>query len=207
MIRPQATEGEAARRFRPTVRGSYVVITFDSLQHCREILSRSPRPSDFRQSADRGSFPPAQRRADGLLVSMQFKLVVTLMNRENMRKAPPGTSVIVPSLSAKAEKLLRSLNGIADARVELDRNGRLGAVHIVPSPGVQSKALLRNVQSGLMAALGVGVDARFVYVVQKLPPVKEPQQVAAPAVKAQPEPQPTAPAAAQASHAAQQQRR
>src|SRR5688500_2242212 len=96
------------------------------------------------------------------------------MNRENMRKGPQGTSAIVPSLAARAEALLRSLNGIADARVELKQDGRLGAVHIVPAPGIQSKALLRNVQSGLMAALGVGVDARFVYVVQQLPPAKAP---------------------------------
>jgi hypothetical protein len=83
------------------------------------------------------------------------------MNREKR-------ATITVTMAQRAEALLRSLAGIAAVRVEL-AGTQVAAVYVVPASEGASRGLVRNVQSGLMAALGISIEPRLVLVVPELP--------------------------------------
>ena len=64
------------------------------------------------------------------------------------------------------ERLLRSLEGIASARVATDTRGRIESIHILAFPAFHPKQVVRNVESGLSAGLGLIVDRRVISVAQ-----------------------------------------
>lgn len=64
------------------------------------------------------------------------------------------------------ERLLRSLEGIASARVSSDGRGRVDAIHILALPTFHPKQVVRNIESAMSAGLGVVVDRRVISVAQ-----------------------------------------
>lgn len=66
----------------------------------------------------------------------------------------------------EVERLLCSLAGVVSARVVANPLGRLEEIHILASPTLAAKQVVRNVQSALSAGLGIVVDRRIVSVAQ-----------------------------------------
>jgi len=58
----------------------------------------------------------------------------------------------------RAEQLVRSLSGIADARIYDDGRGGIRSIDIMPRPDNTAGRAARNVQSALLAAFGTGVE-------------------------------------------------
>jgi hypothetical protein len=80
-----------------------------------------------------------------------------------------GSGHVSLSLLRRAETLVRALAGVQDARVDGDAQGHLTAVHVVPAANAQTKAVVRNVQSALRAALNIASDTRSIFVAPTLP--------------------------------------
>ncbi len=69
----------------------------------------------------------------------------------------------------EVERLLCSLAGVVSARVVANPLGRLEEIHILASPALGAKQVVRNVQSALSAGLGIVVDRRIISVAQIRP--------------------------------------
>ncbi len=70
------------------------------------------------------------------------------------------------SLLQRAERLLGELTGVVSARIVADPEGRIEEVHVLTDSRVSPKQTVRNVESALMAQLGITVDHRKVSVAQ-----------------------------------------
>lgn len=66
----------------------------------------------------------------------------------------------------RAERLLASLAGIVSAHVVEEAGGRIVEIHILSSPDLHPKQVVRNVESALSAGLGIEIDRRIVSVAQ-----------------------------------------
>lgn len=66
----------------------------------------------------------------------------------------------------RAENLLTSLQDVLSARIEVSPMGEVTAVHILTSSGGSAKQMVRNVESALLAQLGLKVDHRKISVAQ-----------------------------------------
>jgi hypothetical protein len=75
----------------------------------------------------------------------------------------------MPTIEVRAERLLTALAGVVSARAVADDVGRLCEIHILASPDLHPKQIVRNVESALSAGLGVLVDRRIVSVAQLRP--------------------------------------
>ena len=71
-----------------------------------------------------------------------------------------------PPSQHQIERLLCSLAGVVSARVLLDYEGRIRELHVLATPELHPKQVVRNVESALSAGLGVEVDRRVVSVAQ-----------------------------------------
>ena len=91
------------------------------------------------------------------------------MNREKHRTSSEARGLASQSNAQRIELLLKSLHGVQAARVEFDKQNKLIGVYVVPAGTASSKGLTRNVQSALMAAHGISLDARAVLIVPELP--------------------------------------
>lgn len=81
-------------------------------------------------------------------------------------------------LLQRAEQLLGELTGVVSARIVSDAEGRIEEVHVLTDTRVAPKQTVRNVESALMAQLGISVDHRKVSVAQTQGvSVSEPAQV------------------------------
>jgi len=69
-------------------------------------------------------------------------------------------------LLQRAERLLGDLTGVVSARIVADTGGRIEEVHVLTDSQVSPKQTVRNVESALMAQLGIEVDHRKVSVAQ-----------------------------------------
>lgn len=74
-----------------------------------------------------------------------------------------------PTIEVRAERLLTALAGVVSARAVADDDGRICEIHILASPDLHPKQIVRNVESALSAGLGVVVDRRIVSVAQLRP--------------------------------------
>jgi hypothetical protein len=70
------------------------------------------------------------------------------------------------SRAADAERLLGSLAGVVSAHVVADAAGNIVEIHILSSPDLHPKQMVRNVESALSAGLGLTIDRRIVSVAQ-----------------------------------------
>jgi hypothetical protein len=66
----------------------------------------------------------------------------------------------------RAEELISSLAGVMGVRIVGARNGAIEEIHVLTSAEVQPKQVVRNVESALMAQLGIKVDHRKISVAQ-----------------------------------------
>ncbi len=67
----------------------------------------------------------------------------------------------------RAENLITSLTGVLSARVVVTPNkGEISEIHVLTAGDVQPKQVVRNIESALMAQLGVKIDHRKVSVAQ-----------------------------------------
>lgn len=66
----------------------------------------------------------------------------------------------------RAENLLTSLEGVLSARVVTTPLGEVSEVHILAQAGLQPKQLVRNIESALLAQLGLRVDHRKISIAQ-----------------------------------------
>jgi len=66
----------------------------------------------------------------------------------------------------RAEQLLTSLEGVLSARVVTTPLGEVSEIHILASSALNPKQVVRNVESALLAHLGVKVDHRKISVAQ-----------------------------------------
>ena len=80
----------------------------------------------------------------------------------------------------RAENLLTSLSGVLSARVVTTPLGEVSEVHILAQAGVAPKQIVRNVESALLAQLGLKVDHRKISVAQtaEVQPIKAVEQEA-----------------------------
>jgi hypothetical protein len=75
-------------------------------------------------------------------------------------KAGATTDIQDPWGVRRAENLLTSLEGILSARVVTTPLGEVSEVHVLAQAGLQPKQLVRNIESALLAHLGLKVDHR-----------------------------------------------
>ncbi len=66
----------------------------------------------------------------------------------------------------RAEQLLTSLSGVLSARIVSGRSGEIEEIHVLTTAEIQPKQAVRNVESALMAQLGMKVDHRKISVAQ-----------------------------------------
>ena len=82
------------------------------------------------------------------------------------RPSGPQEGVPDPWGVRRAENLLTSLEGILSARVVTTPLGEVSEVHILAQAGLQPKQLVRNIESALLAQLGLKVDHRKISIAQ-----------------------------------------
>ena len=66
----------------------------------------------------------------------------------------------------RAENLIASLTGILSARVVVTPLGEVSEIHVLTTSDVQAKQVVRNIESALMAHLGMKIDHRKISVAQ-----------------------------------------
>jgi hypothetical protein len=66
----------------------------------------------------------------------------------------------------RAEQLIAALSGVLSARIVSGRSGEIEEIHVLTTAEVQPKQAVRNVESALMAQLGMKVDHRKISVAQ-----------------------------------------
>lgn len=77
----------------------------------------------------------------------------------------PGESPASWSLR-RAEQLIASLTGVLSTRIVADRAGEIEEIHVLVTNELLPKQAVRNVESALMAQLGMKVDHRKISVAQ-----------------------------------------
>ncbi len=75
-------------------------------------------------------------------------------------------NLVSPSPARDVEQLLNSLTGVVSAHVVVNNDGRIVEIHILSTPEIQAKRVVRNVESALTAGLGIEIDRRIVSVAQ-----------------------------------------
>ncbi|HEX4601869.1 MAG TPA: hypothetical protein VH116_10800 [Gemmatimonadales bacterium] len=66
----------------------------------------------------------------------------------------------------RAENLIASLTGVLSARVVVTPLGEVSEIHVLTLSDVQPKQVVRNIESALMAQLGMKIDHRKISVAQ-----------------------------------------
>lgn len=66
----------------------------------------------------------------------------------------------------RAENLITSLTGVLSARVVVSPLGEVTEIHVLTQSDVQPKQMVRNIESALMAQLGMRIDHRKISVAQ-----------------------------------------
>ena len=80
----------------------------------------------------------------------------------------------------RAENLITSLNGVLSARVVVTPLGEVSEIHVLTTSDQQAKQVVRNIESALMAQLGLKIDHRKISVAQTadVRPIEEMQEEA-----------------------------
>ena len=66
----------------------------------------------------------------------------------------------------RAENLISSLTGVMSARIVVTPQGEISEIHVLTAGEVPPKQVVRNIESALMAQLGVKIDHRKISVAQ-----------------------------------------
>ena len=79
--------------------------------------------------------------------------------------SPHGSAIAGSVLPiARAEELLATLPGVIAARIVPDEKGAVGEIHVLTTPELTPKQTVRNIESALVAQLGMKVDHRKISV-------------------------------------------
>ena len=100
-----------------------------------------------------------------------------------MSRTPAAVSAPVPAptpapfaagtfLLQRAEELLSSLPGVVSARIIADPAGAISEIHVLTTVDVAPKQTVRNIESALIAHLGVRVDHRKISVATTAAPAR-----------------------------------
>ncbi len=81
-------------------------------------------------------------------------------------RAASAESIPDPWGVRRAENLLTSLEGILSARVVTTPLGEVSEVHVLAQAGLAPKQLVRNIESALLAQLGLKIDHRKISIAQ-----------------------------------------
>lgn len=81
-------------------------------------------------------------------------------------RAQPPQQVADPWGVRRAEILLGSLKGVLSARVVASGTGEITEVHVLSEASFKPKQIVRNVESALLAQLGIKLDHRKISVAQ-----------------------------------------
>jgi len=92
----------------------------------------------------------------------------------DQQAAPPAKagSPLTPAVSPdpwglkRAENLILTLTGVLSARVVATAGGEISEIHVLTRADMQAKQVVRNVESALLAQLGIKVDHRKISVAQ-----------------------------------------
>jgi hypothetical protein len=88
-------------------------------------------------------------------------------------QAQPSTLIAGSVLPLKrAEELLQTLPGVIAARIIASETGAVDEIHVLTSAEVTPKQTVRNIESALIAHLGMRVDHRKISVATTLEPRK-----------------------------------
>lgn len=102
-------------------------------------------------------------------------------------QAQPSPSIAGSVLPIKrAEELLQTLPGVIAARIIASETGAVDEIHVLTSAEVTPKQTVRNIESALIAHLGMRVDHRKISVATTLETRKAPEADVAPAPVASP---------------------
>ena len=80
----------------------------------------------------------------------------------------------------RAEKLLQTLPGVIAVRIIASDTGAVDEIHVLTSSDVTPKQTVRNIESALIAHLGMRVDHRKISVATSLEPKKPRPETPAP---------------------------
>ena len=81
--------------------------------------------------------------------------------------ARPSTPPVPDPWGVKrAENLIAGLTGVLSASIVVTPQGEISEIHVLAQPDVPPKQVVRNIESALMAQLGVRVDHRKISVAQ-----------------------------------------
>src|SRR5712692_2539433 len=81
--------------------------------------------------------------------------------------SPSGVTIMrADSTPVRLENLISSLTGVLSARMIVTPLGEVSEIHVLTSSDVQAKQVVRNIESALMAQLGVKIDHRKISVAQ-----------------------------------------
>lgn len=95
---------------------------------------------------------------------------------------PKPTSIAGSVLPLQAaEELVASLSNVVSARISSDASGAITAIHVLVGGATAPKQMVRNIESALMAQLGLRVDHRKISVAQQARVVGAVAEVSAPA--------------------------
>lgn len=97
----------------------------------------------------------------------------------------PQSSAIAGSVLPlqKAEELIASLQDVVSVRIAATETGSVDTIHVLVSGGVSAKAVVRNIESALMAQLGLRVDHRKISVASTAMAVPRTTPTGAPVVE------------------------
>ena len=95
--------------------------------------------------------------------------------------ASPIAGAVLPI--KRAEELLSTLPGVIAARIIASDTGAVDEIHILTSADVAPKQTVRNVESALIAHLGMRVDHRKISVATTQEGMRKPEVVSAPRVE------------------------
>src|SRR3989441_3273629 len=100
-------------------------------------------------------------------------------NRDALPLTPPS-QVPDPWGVKRAENLITSLTGVLSARVVVTPLGEVSEIHVLTTSDQQAKQVVRNIESALMAQLGLKIDHRKISVAQTadVRPIEEMQEEA-----------------------------
>ena len=82
----------------------------------------------------------------------------------NAQPAPPGQIAGSVLPLKKAEELLSTLQDVVSARIVADATGGIDSIHVLVMGTTTPKQVVRNIESALMAQLGMRVDHRKISV-------------------------------------------
>lgn len=87
-------------------------------------------------------------------------------NPEPVARTTPTQPVPDPWGVKRAENLIAGLTGVLSASIVVTPQGEISEIHVLAQPDVPPKQVVRNIESALMAQLGVRVDHRKISVAQ-----------------------------------------